>query len=55
MFRRGRHQKEVAAGFRVVDFMEQFEANTDIADILLGEAQQKPEILLPPPSDVCPF
>ena len=41
--------------YRVVDFMEQFEANTDIADILLGEAQQKPEILLPPPSDVCPF
>ena len=41
--------------YRVVDFMEQFEANTDIADILLGEAQQKPEFLLPPPPDVCPF
>lgn len=41
--------------YRVMDFMEQFEPNTDIADILLGEARQKPEIFLPPPTEVCPF
>lgn len=41
--------------YKVADFMEQFEPNTDIADILLGEARQKPEIFLPPPTEVCPF
>jgi len=43
------------ANYHVVDFMEQYEPNTDIADILLGEAKQKPEIFLPPPTEVCPF
>ena len=41
--------------YHVVDFMEQYESNADIADILLGEAKQKPEIFLPPPTEVCPF
>ena len=40
---------------RRVDFMEQYEPNTDIADILLDEARQKPEILLPPSTEFCPF
>lgn len=41
--------------YHVVDFMEQYEPNTDIADILLDEARQKPEILLPPSTELCPF
>ena len=41
--------------FHVVDFMEQCEPNPDIADILLDEARQKPEILLPPSTEFCPF
>ena len=41
--------------YHVVDFMEQYEPNTDIADILLDEARQKPEILLPLSTEVCPF
>lgn len=41
--------------YHVVDFMEQYEPNTDIADILLDEARQKPEFLLPPSTEFCPF
>lgn len=41
--------------FRVVDFMEQYEPNTDIADILTGEAELKLGVLLPPPCGECPF
>ena len=41
--------------YKVMDFMEQYEPNTDIADILLGEARQKHEIFLPPPTEACPF
>ena len=41
--------------YKVMDFMEQYESNTDIADIILGEAVQKDEILLPPPTEECPF
>lgn len=40
---------------KVVDFMEQYDPNTDIADVLLGEARQKHEIFLPPPTAECPF
>lgn len=50
-----RMAKSGLVDYKVVDFLEQYEPNTDIADILLGEAQQKHEIFLPPPTEKCPF
>ncbi len=50
-----RMERSGCRDYKVVDFMEQYESNTDIADILLGEARQKPEIFLPPPTMECPF
>ncbi len=50
-----RMRKSGCRDYQVMDFMEQFEPNTDIADILLGVARQKAEIFLPPLTEECPY
>ena len=48
-------EKSGHTAWHVVDFMEQYEANTDIADILTDGGMLSTESLLPPPPDGCPF
>lgn len=44
------------ANYRVAGLMERYEPNTDIADILLGEARLRPEARSQPsPAEACPF
>jgi len=35
--------------YQIVDFMEQYETNTDIADVILGEAVREPNHHIFPP------
>ena len=48
-------EKSGHTAWHVVDFMERYEPNTDIADILTGNGLLNADSLLPPPPDGCPF